>query len=989
MKPGPPWPCFLNTFNNSERYTPRSKDMKLRKPTCLYFLLIFFLLTELGNTLNFKALKEGFGVQVGLKYEGRIFPQDDNNIFGEDPIKFIPVSSDSDFSPSIITCMLQDSEGFIWVGTIDGLYLHDGFTFKSFKNDPDNPETLSHNYVTSIIEDMRGIVWVGTVAGLNRIEGKKCKIRKYHHSPKNTNSLCSDMISSLYEDCRGHIWIGTVNHGLCRLVLHDDYEKQPAFKRYCHDPRNPSSLSDNRVFTVCEDGLRNLWIGTQNGLDRLQQEQINREHPVFDHQPLNFNDLDGQNKNAINVIYQDSTGDLWVGAEQGGLTRIILRGNKKQQPVLKTYHHDPGNPASLSSNSILALCEDRLGSLWIGTVTGLNRLLLKEKDKERPFFMKYLHNPLNKYSVVNDFIYSILEDSSSVIWIGTRQGLCKFNPRGKGFLHFYHDPNNPHSLSHNVVYSILEDTAGYLWLGTQNGLNRFDHERNQFHRYLFTPKIQDRKESFIFSLLESNPGIFWIGNFEGLACFNTINGHLTSLHFKETDSSNISAGNIINLYKDIQGNIWIGTSGYGLYRYDKQNKTYGHFTHDPDDPFSLRDDYVICIYEDSKGFLWIGTAQGLSQFDKRNGQFTHFTYNPRDPFSISNDLVSAICEDSGGFIWVGTVGGGINRLKRETGKFTRYSERNGLANNNVFNVLEDDSGCIWMSTSNGISIFDPAKEEFRNYNRNDGLQEGEFSLVAGVKRRNGKLVFGGVNGFTIINPGKININQHVPPIYISDILPSNKSVREKSKNSPRKPIIEAKEISLSYKENDIFIQFVALDYQNPKMNHYAYMMEGLSDEWIYLGNERSVVIENLSPGRYIFRVKGSNSDGMWNEEGTFVKIIIQSPFWHSGWFIGLVTVIIVGMSMLSILFVKRYRSRQSEEESELERISSQFGLTNREKEILKLMIKGKRNKDIEEELFISKSTVKNHIHNIYEKMNVKSRLELLNLIQKSNLKRNN
>ncbi len=834
-------------------------------------------------------------------------------------IKFENISIEQGLSQSTGNCILQDSKGFIWFGTEDGLNKYDGYSFVVYNDITQDPTSLSDDYVLSIYEDRAGVIWVGTYSGgLNRFDREKEEFTHYMHDPDSPESLSHNCVLSIYEDSSGILWIGTrrgldkfnrkngqfehfVPHSNDSNSLNQNYvntiweDKTGAlwigtdggglnrldrdkgkFIHFCHDPDNPESLSDNVVSAIFEDKDGALWIGTDNGLDRFDREKKAFLH--FRNDPTNPNSL---SNNYVKSIFEDSTSVLWVGTYGGGLNRF-----DREKGEFQHWVNDPGNPDSLSSNFILLICEDRTGVIWVGTFGGGFDRFSREKEK----FLSYNHNPQNPYSLNKGDVFSLYEDRSGVLWIGTYGGgLNRFDRKSGKFQHWVNEPGDPNSLSNNFVRSIIEDSEGMLWIGTYDGLNKFDREKRKF----------------------------------------------TCYHHDPENLNSLSANYVRSVYEDSKGVLWIGTFGGGLNRLDKKTGEFTHYIHDSEKPNSLYSDRVAAILEDHAGMLWIGTSEGLNKFDREKEEFTQFKHDPSDPYSLSNDRVSFLYEDSTGILCVGTYGGGLNRFDQKEGKFIHYTKEDGLPNNVIYGILEDDQGYLWLSTNKGISKFNPGTDEFRNYDVRDGLQSNEFNTGACYKSKSGEMFFGGVNGFNVFHPEHIKDNPYVPPVVITDFQIFNKSVPiskgEDEHSILSKSILETKEIELSYKDRIFSFQFAALHYVSPEKNKYAYMMEGFEKDWNYVGNRRFATYTNLPPGNYVFRVKGSNNDGVWNDEGVSLRIKITPPFWQTWWFRGFVGIAILFL-IITIFNVRTHtiRERAKQLEKRVEERTNELRAANEE-----------------------------------------------------------
>ncbi|MGB7439802.1 MAG: two-component regulator propeller domain-containing protein, partial [Coleofasciculaceae cyanobacterium] len=462
-------------------------------------------------------------------------------------------------------------------------------------------------------------------------------------------------------------------------------------------------------------------------------------------------------------------------------------------------------------------------------------------------------------------ISSIYEDSKDNLWIGTyNSGLDKLDHATGQFIHYTHDSDNPNSISNNNIWSIYEDHLGTLWVGTgDGGLNKLNQKTGKFSHYTHNP---------------DNP-------------------------------HSLSDNSIWSIYEDHQGTLWIGTFHGGLNKFDRKTGEFTHYQHNPDHPHSISDDNIFSIYEDQSGTLWIGTwNNGLNKFDRKTGKFTHYQHNPNNPNSLSYNRVMSMLEYPAGTLWLGTYGGGLDKFDIASETFTHYTVRDGLPNNSVVGILNDDAGNLWLSTGKGLSKFNPDKETFRNYDARDGLHGNEFDgIKAYAKAKDGEMFFGGLNGITSFYPEQITDNPHIPPILITDFRIFDQEVKLDT------AISQAQELKLSYKDNFFSFKFAALDYANPGKNQYAYKLEGFDKDWIYSGERRYAAYTNLDPGTYTLRVKGSNNDGIWNEEGTSLKITIIPPPWKTWWAYTLYILAVVG----AICGYVKWKTAAQEKENQL------------------------------------------------------------------------
>jgi len=811
-------------------------------------------------------------------------------------VQFTHLSLKDGLSQATVFCMLQDSRGFMWFGTEDGLNQYDGYKFTVYRHNPKDINSLSNNWINALYEDKQGILWIGTEGGgLNRLDYETQTFKRYLHQPDNPHSLSHDTVLSIYEDSQAIMWIGTDEGGL------NQFDRQSGqFIRYQHDPKNPHSLSHNKVWRIYEDSQATLWVGTYQGLNRFDRQTQQFRHYV--HEPNNPYSL---SHNTVLSLYEDRQGVLWIGTEGGGLNRF-----DRQQGRFKHYQHDPQDETSLSQNVVWAIYQDRGGELWIGTHGGLNRF-----NRQQQTFTRYLPDATNPYSLSHNAVWSIYEDNTEVLWISTLGGLNRFDRKGKKFKHYHRDPQQPqNSLSNNNVRAIYQDSRGILWIGTYGGgLNRFNRQTGQVIHYLNDPDDPTSlSHNNVRVIFEDSQKLLWVGTYGGgLNRFDVNTGQFYHYYQQSDNPKTLSDNNIKTIYEDTQGNLWIGTFAGGLNRFHPAEERFSRYLHDPDDPYSISSNDVQVIYEDSHGSLWIGTHDGLNRFDRSRELFFRYFHEPQSRKTLSNNSILSIYETEAGILWLGSYSG-LNRLDTLTETFSYYTEADGLANEVIYGILEDDQGFLWLSTNKGLSKFNPKTETFRNYDMSDGLQSDEFNLGAYFKNINGELFFGGINGFNVFNPGQVKDNPYIPPVFITDFQIFNQSVAVGPQSILKRHINVTQDITLSYQHSVFSFEFAALDYTHPERNQYAYQLVGFDKTWNDVDSQRRfVTYTNLDPGHYHFKVKGSNNDGVWNEQGTKVHLLITPPWWETWWAYSLYVI-----AVLAIIWEYLRRQRQKLVESE-------------------------------------------------------------------------
>jgi signal transduction histidine kinase/ligand-binding sensor domain-containing protein/CheY-like chemotaxis protein len=787
--------------------------------------------------------------------------------------RFDRLSIEDGLSQNTVSGIVQDNQGFLWVATHDGLNRYDGYEFKTYEHDPQDPHSLTANYISSVFLDNKGALWVSTASGLNRYDTQNDRFERFVHDPNNSNSLSNNNVRTVVEDRRGILWIATYGG----LNWYDRVSNR--FGHFEHQNNDPKGLAANNIRILYLDGKDQLWIGTRsNGLDKFDSVSGHFEH--FKNQKDNPHSL---SHDRILSITEDAQGQLWVGTV-GGLNRYDAKNGQ-----FIRYKHDPSDITSLSHSSILSLKTDSKGRLWVGTASGLNRF-----DAQRQRFLHWQHQASDPHSLSTNTIWSIFEDQQSVLWVGTASGLNKYDLGRDRFVHYNNQQTDKHSLSENNIMTLHETGDGSLWIGTAGGgLDRFDANSRQFVHYRHDPNnASSLKDDNVFTVYEDASNTLWVGNAGGLSKFDRQNNEFEHWPFNEMAKKSVSPTNISALVMDGENALWIGTYQDGLYKYDQQSGEVIHFQSVSSNAASLGHNSVRSILLDSKGQLWIGMlGGGLDKYDPDSGGFVHYRHQPSNPTSLSNDYVNVIIEGRNGVLWLGTRGGGLNRFESEQAGFTAYRVKDGLVNDTIYGILEDESGNFWMSTNRGISKFNPATGRFRNFDDNDGLQSNEFNEGAYLRGRNGELFFGGINGFNRFFPQNIQEDNKAPKVVLTDLLLFNQSVPispsvpgEGNPFSINKSINTLKSLSLSYQQSLITFGFSALHFANPMKNQYAFKLEGWDKDWIYANAKmRLATYTNIPAGEYTFVVKASNKDGYWNEQGTSLKISVSPPPWKTWW----------------------------------------------------------------------------------------------------------
>jgi signal transduction histidine kinase/ligand-binding sensor domain-containing protein/CheY-like chemotaxis protein len=790
-------------------------------------------------------------------------------------IRFKRLTSDQGLSQNWIRCIIQDKDGFMWFGTGgNGINKYDGYDFKVYKNDPNDTNSITSNWVNTLYVDKKSRLWIGTQHGLNIYNEETDKFIRFpffqseiivgiHESVDGKSYIVTggnifEVDADLktikpfcqnYEGCYGNIfryslidgnrlWVASLNG----LFLFDLTKK--THKNFRHEENNPKSLSDDVLQTIYKDNKGRIWIGTiKKGLSLISCPNKESDQLCFINFIHNAQDANSISDGGIWAILDDGNDNLWIGKENGSMDILDLKDFEISNAVFRHFEYNPFDETSLSNNSVNAFCKDNQGTVWVGTYSGGINYYNKRLFKFDHIKHVLNENPNENITINNNTINVFMEDGDD-LWIGSEKGINILNRKTGKYQQLTYDPRNPRSIGSNAVSAIFKDSRNDIWVGTwAGGLNLYNRQTRSFTRFL-----QDN----------NNP-------------------------------NSISCNNIFGIAEDKDGFLWLATMSGGLNKYDRKTGKFTAFHFRVGDNKSITGDWVQTILESSANELWIGTSDGVDIFDKKTGTSTNFKNDSANKKSICYNGANIIFEDSKYNIWIGTDGG-LNLFVRKDSSFIYYREQDGLPNNSIKSICEDNNGNIWVSTNFGISKFVdavnlPAKPVFKNYTKNDGLQSNEFSRRAALKTSDGKIYFGGINGYNVFHPDSLKDNPHSPNIVFTDFLLYNKPVEIGTKDSPLKQHIGvAKEIVLSYFQSVFSIKFAALNFISPQNNQYAYMLEGFEKDWNYVGNKREITYTNLNPGEYVFKVKASNNDGVWNETGVSIKIIVLPPWWKALWF---------------------------------------------------------------------------------------------------------
>ena len=866
-------------------------------------------------------------------------------------IKFRQLTLEDGLSQSTINCIVQDSQGFMWFGTQDGLNRYDGYEFRVYENEPEDPHSLSLNWVQHCYRDPQDRLWFITYNSvLHRYDAAMDRFDRYPLEVEDPYRQEGSNIRSILADSAGRLWIGTYGGG---LVRYDPEADLLVYFRDDLDDPTVESPHDNKVYTILEDSAGTLWFGTGEGLVRYdEQEDSFYRYPYStdSEEPLDPYTLRSQ---YVTRLYEDSSGRFWVGTTYGGLhqmdretgrftaypfsakepntfsgntIRVLLEDQEGKLWVASgeyrtdgTYERlglerldpetgkivripvDPDDPCSLSHGSVLSIHEDRQGILWFHTFAGGVDIY----DRDTGCFTQYVHDPDDPSTLSEDTITAFYEDDSGGMWLGTSAGGISFyHPTWTRFPSYALDVAPSERLSNNHVLrffapSLAIDPGGsaqLLWVSTAAGLNLWDRRSGAFTFYQIDPQLPD---TITYALAEDAEGTLWLGTNIGL--YRAIPASGDEMEFTLVlPRTAPGVGLVVAIAPDREGrDLWLGLNRVGLARFDPAaGEVVRIYEPDPSDPQSLSDSVIEGIFAGQGDSLWVSTGTGLDRFDPVTETFVHYEHDPKDPQSLSIAPILWVYEDESSILWAGTSGDGLERLDPATGIWTHYREGDGLPNDVVYAVLpQRDAGrdvALWLSTNNGLSRFDLEAQTFRNYTHLDGLQSNEFNWQSAYMAPDGQMFFGGVNGINAFYPDRVWNDPYPPPVYVTDLLLANHPAPVGPDAVLQRSVEVAESAALSYRDRVISFEFAALYYAMPERVQYAYMLEGFDDGWIQAGDRRFVTYTNLPPRDYVFRVKAANADGVWNEQGTALAITIVPPVWSTWWFRALAGLLVVG-----------------------------------------------------------------------------------------------
>ncbi|SDK67648.1 Signal transduction histidine kinase [Pedobacter sp. ok626] len=789
-------------------------------------------------------------------------------------INFTSLKTKDGLSSNTINAILKDRYGIMWFGTEDGLNKFDGTNFTVYKHKSDDPTGIQANDIRAIHEDKSGNLWIGSSGGSLSLYDRK-KNSFINFSANTGEGLSSDVIRTVSSDYTGKIWVATFS-GLDLLDPKTRTVKKLSLQ--VGPKRAFPAMTFNCLY---EDSRHRMWIGSNNGIYLYE-----RETNSFKNFTNSVSDPSSLCDNAVSSIVEDQAGNLWFGT-RNGLSLLLPDGTS-----FKNFWHDSKNPNTLTNNMILSLAASTNNQLWIGTEDGLNILNIKTGDITR-----YKPDSRDIYSLTGKSISYIYIDNQGIYWLGVYHGgINKYDTNLNLFQLKQGNVFDQNGLNTSVVTSFAKYRDDEIFVGTDGGgLNLFNRKTELFKRFNVPLANGSTLSNIsIMSMEIARSKQLYLGTYSnGLVVMDLKTGQFRQITNHNSHDA-LNSNDIFCVKEDKGGKIWVGTNGGGVNVLNSKDKVLVKYCKNPK-AINERDypgnNFVRFIEEDNAGNIWIGSyGSGIAVFNPHSNKFIVYS---KANSKLPNDLTMSILKDRLGNIWVGTFSGGLSLFDDKTGQFITFSEKDGLNNATVYAIVEDKQGKIWLSTNKGISSFDRKTKKFTNYTIYNGVQNNNFVLGAGFSSSDGEIYFGGADGFNYFNPQYFKKNKNVSRVLFTDLKIGNTSIVASADGPIKEHISVVKDIYLDYKQN-FTLSYVSVNYTAPEQNRYSYRLEGFDNEWINAGNSKSVSYTNLDPGEYVFHVKASNNDGLWNGAETAIRIHVLPPFWRTIYAYVLYVLVIVG-----------------------------------------------------------------------------------------------
>lgn len=780
-------------------------------------------------------------------------------------------------SNSTVEVLFQDSRGFIWIGTRDGLNRFDGSEVVVFKNDANDPGSISDNFITDIMEDRQHNLWIGTTNGLNCFDPKRLIFKKYKHI-QGGKSISHNHITSIAERGNGKLWIGTFGGGINVL--------DPETERFTYITTKANSLKSNFINRIFTDADKRVFVGTEVGLQKLENDN------TFQFSDSEIHTIVRKKTVSIKVINQDKSGNLLLGTNEDGLLLYNYGLNS-----FRLFQHSETDPRTLGSNLVRSIGIAKNGAVWVGCINGGLNLL----DPISGHFYNYQNDPNDPESLSQRTVSAILADNQTNLWVGThRGGVNVFMPNEDKFVHHKQETGN--SLSYNDVKSFCEAENGNIWIGTDGGgLNLYNRKSDTYIHFKHNPLNSSTIASNeILDIFEDKKGNLWLSTWGG--GLNKYNGNGTFTRFKTSENSeSISSNYVQKTYEDSKGNLWVGTYFGGLNLYDAQHNTFKRFVRGSGRSRILGKN-IVSITEDRQGAVWIGTDDGgLNRIDPKNQTISHY-FNKEEKMP---DL-RVLFVDSKGKLWLGQKG--LFFYDKVQDKFNVFPENEALANEFIKGVVEDEMGNLWISTSTGIKELNPENGTLHTYDFLDEAKGQEFEANAALRTKDGQLFFGGINGYHTFFPKDMSTEAFDPKLYFTDFQLLTKNVKPTDEDSPLPfDVSFLEELSLSHRQSTFTLGFASLNFSTFQNHQFKYKLEDWDRDWITAGKENKANYTNVEPGTYTFKLMAANSAGTWSTQAKTLKITIRPPFYATWWF----RVLVFSLLSYGVFRIYKFRKEQT------------------------------------------------------------------------------
>lgn len=788
-------------------------------------------------------------------------------------IHFKNINSDAGLSQNNVKSIYQDSYGFLWFGTRNKLNRYDGNAIKIF-DCYDKEKEKGDNNIGVIFEDSDRKLWLGTDKGVY-IFDPVYETFSFFDTTSQNGIIINDWISSIQKDAQNNIWIIVPNQGVFKYE-----DRTKILHMYSVVKTLLPSVSNPQCMAIGDDGQ--VWIGTNgSGIYKYDKDKNTFKQYIRN----NGSGISLENKNIYSMAYYK--GELFIGIHEENLLKFDIR----TQQFVNPLYTGPNNKIIRK----VSIINDN--ELWVSTQSGIYIINLKnhqEKHVEGDF--------LDATSLSDNLIETIYQDREGNIWIGTRSGGVNYLPKTGIKFNNYFPGMGRNPLSSRKVRSLVEDENKNIWVGTEDaGVFLLPADRSQFQ------KMNNLHYTMVLSLMK-NKDDMWVGYFKNGLDVLSLKNRSQKPSYYSSDDMGLNEESVYALCKDRKGNIWLGNA-WGVFlarsgsmKFERQTQFGMFFTQD--------------IAEDRDGNIWLTTmGRGVFRYDPETKTTTHFTTGHKEN-TLSSNSISSITVDHRGRIWFSTDRGGVCVYNKSTNEFKRYSIKNGLPDDVAYKIVEDRQHNLWFGTNNGLVKLNPENDSIMVFTKDNGLPSNQFNYNSGLITSDNEIFFGSSNGLVSFNPHDLKRNNYISPVYINSLFIFNDEVK---KDSPdpllHKSMIHTKQLTLPYNKTNITLGFVSLCYSSPKSNQFVYMMEGVDEGWIRASATQTASYSNLAPGKYRFKVKGSNSDGLWNPEETYLDILVTPPWWRST-----VAYIIYTILLLVILFViiktytKKYKERMKQEQ---------------------------------------------------------------------------